>query len=169
MPDSSSLKVQFHYTFWDRIRSGLVMSFQTPSSIFWTSAFPVAGLGLLGLHLYYGTRVDIGDAVIIVLFFAFTPVFLAVHAVKTHFFSERKGKPYNYEFGDSGMRASSDTTQLTQSWQAISKIKRQGGFLLLFFSPRCAHCLPYRQLSELGTIEPILSLAREHDVRVYGI
>lgn len=169
MPESTALQIKFHYTLWDRIRSALVMSFQTAASTVWSLAFPAAGLALLGVHFYYGTPIGLGNAGLIVLCFGFSPFLLTYYAVKAHFFGEQKGKPFNYEFGEFGVRAFSDTTELTQSWRATSKVKLQSGFLLLFFSPRCAHCLPYRQLSELDAVEPIISMARAHGVRVYGI
>jgi hypothetical protein len=169
MPDTPALQVQFRYTLWDRVRSGLVMSFQTVPSTLWSLAFPSAGLALLGVHLYYGTPISIGNAGLILLCLLFTPLLLTYYALKAHFFGERKDKPFNYQFGDFGLRAFSDTEELTQSWKAISKVKRQGGFLLLFFSARCAHCLPYRQLSELGAVDSIVAMAHAHGVRVYGI
>lgn len=169
MSDASSLQVQFRYTLWDRIRSGLVMSFQTVPGILWSLAFPVAGLGLLGVHLYYGTPLGLGKVVLAVVCVLFQPLLLTYYALKAHFFGERKNSPFNYQFGDFGLRAYSETEEWTQSWKAISKVKRQGGFLLLFFSPRCAHCLPYRQLSALGAADQIATLARLHGVRVYGI
>ncbi len=169
MPSSSAIQVQFRYTLWDRIRSGLVMSFQTVASSLWSLAFPAVGLTLLGVHLYYGTRIGLGNSGLIVICLFFTPFLITYNALMAHFFGEQKNTLFNYQFGDFGLRAFSDTEELTQSWKAISKVKRQGGFLLVFFSSRCAHCLPYRQLSELGAVEPIVTLARNHGVRVNGI
>ncbi len=169
MSDTSALQVQFRYTLWDRIRSGLVMSFQTVPSTLLSLVFPAAGSTLLGVHLYYGSPIGLGNAGLIALCLLFLPILLTYNALKVHFFGEHKDRPFSYQFGDFGLRAFNDAEELTQSWKAISKVKRQGGFLLLFFSSRCAHCLPYRQLSELGAIEPIVDIARAHGVRVYGI
>ena len=169
MPSSAELEVQFHYTLWDRIRSGVVMSFQNWSSALWALALPTAGLVLLGVSAYYGRAIELRTAGIIALCFLFFPVFAVYPAVQAHFFGDRAKKPFNYQFGPFGVRAYSDTSELTQSWKAISKVKRRGGFLLLFFTPKCAHCLPYSTLEELGAVEPIVQLAREHGVPVYGI
>jgi hypothetical protein len=169
MSDIPTLQVQFRYTLWDRIRCGLVMSFQTIPSALWFLAFPAMGLALLGVNLYYGTPIGLGTAGLIALCLLFIPLRFTYAALRAHFFGAHKNRPFNYQFGDFGLRAYNETEELTQSWKAISKVKLQGGFLMLFVSPRYAHCLPYRQLSELGAADQVAALARAHGVRVHGI
>ena len=104
----------------------------------------------------------------IAMCFLFTPTFNLFFVINAHYFGERAGKPYHDRFGAFGIRAYSDTTELTQSGKAMCEVRRQGGFLLLFFTPKCAHCLPDRALQNMGAIAPIVELARPHSVPVRG-
>ena len=167
-PDQASFEVRFRYSFWDRIRSGLVMSFQTPWGALAFLAFPLAALALLLLYWYEGLPIDALFVASIAAAMSFPLLLQAFFAIAVHFFGAHKGRTYQYHFGDFGLRAYSDTEEWTQSWKAITQAKCQGGFLLLFFSRGRAHCLPARQLQQQGALEPILSLARAHGVRVRG-
>ena len=167
-PDQASFEVRFRYSFWDRIRSGLVMSFQTPWGALAFLAFPLAALALLLLYWYEGLPIDALFVASIAAAMSFPLLLQAFFAIAVHFFGAHKGRSYQYHFGDFGLRAYSDTEEWTQSWKAITQAKCQGGFLLLFFSRGRAHCLPARQLQQQGALEPILSLARAHGVRVRG-
>ena len=164
-PDQASFEVRFRYSFWDRLRSGLVMSFQTPWGALTFLAFPLAALALLSLYWYQGLPISGLFVASIAAAMSFPLLLQACFAIAVHFFGMHKDRTYQYHFGDFGLRACSDVEEWTQSWKAITRVKRQGGFLLLFFSRSRAHCLPSRQLQQQGALEPILSLARAHGVR----
>ncbi|UHQ24308.1 YcxB family protein [Lysobacter sp. 5GHs7-4] len=166
--DPVALEVRFRYSFWDRVRCGLVMAFQTPWSALVFLAVPLAGLGQLWLHEYRGLPIDAPFVAVIAAAVCFPVLVQVISAIAVHCFGAHKRRTYQYDFGDFGLRAHSDTEEWTQSWKAITLVKRQGGFLLLFFSSRCAHCLPARQLQQHNALQPILSLARAHGVNVRG-
>lgn len=166
--DPVAFEVRFRYSFWDRVRCGLVMSFQTPSGALAFLAFPLAGLALLSLYGYRGLPIDAPFVIAIAAAVCFPLSLQLFFAIAVHCFGAHKGRTYQYGFGDFGLRAHSDTEEWTQSWKAITRVKRQGGFLLLFFSSNRAHCLPARQLQQRNALEPILSLARAHGVSVRG-
>lgn len=166
--DPVAFEVRFRYSFWDRVRSGLVMSFQTPWSALAFLSVPLVGLGQLWLYESRGLPIDAPIVAAVAAAVCFPVLVQVVCAIAMHCFGAHKGRTYQYSFGDFGLRAHSDTEEWTQSWKAITLVKRQGGFLLLFFSSRCAHCLPSAQLQHQNALQPILSLARAQGVRVRG-
>ncbi len=166
MADTALIATQFRNTFGDRFRSGAVMASQTVGSVIWILLFPLLAAALVGVHLYFGKPLGRADIALSALLLVFHPSMLTYHALKTHFLGKHKNQPFNSQFGDFGIRTLGDTVEITHSWKGISRIKRQGGVLLLFFSPGVAHCLPYRQLSDLGAPEKIADLARAHGVCV---
>lgn len=165
-PDQAEIEVRFRYSYWDRLRSALVMSWQTPVGILGMLAAPLIVSVLLLVQLYRGFSIDAAGPALAALALGLTfPLLMqAVLTATVHFSRTHKGRIYRYRFGDFGLRALSETEEWTQSWKAILQVKQQGGFLLLFFSRNCAHCLPSRQVRE--ALGPILSLARAHGVRV---
>jgi len=167
--DAAKLDVDFHFGFGERVRSGLVMIVQRPLALL-SALFPaLVGLSLLLLILYRERPFRTFDIILIALSLLYLPLAILFRAWQGHRATRARQHLCRYEFGDFGVRTKSETSEWVQSWKAILKVKKQGGFLLLFFTRDCAHCLPYAQLESANLVAPLVDLARAHDVPVHGV
>ncbi|HLM52371.1 MAG TPA: YcxB family protein [Pseudoxanthomonas sp.] len=158
------IKLSFPFTLWDRIRSGFLLMLQRKRTILFAAALPLFGLFLM-LVLVTGEGIGPKDWLAIVLCLLFYPIVLVVGATAVHF-GKHAREPFTYSFNDSGIHVSAASYEFTHRWSAISRVKQSGGFLMFFFSPGGAHCIPLKAVRSAGALEPLITMAKAHGARV---
>jgi hypothetical protein len=132
-------------------------------------------IGLLVLYVMSGIDRPLGTGTwLIVGFFVavcvlFYPLMIVVGTTVNYFSYKYMREPFTYLFDDSGIHVSSALCDYTHRWCAISRVKKSGGFLMFFFLPGGAHCIPIRVIESAGVFGPLVALAKEHGVNVDGV
>jgi hypothetical protein len=150
-------------TLGERIRANLLMLRHWPSMIC-TLIFVVLGIAVIGMHFYGGRPLRPATVVIVLFAFGFAPIMAVLNALAVHYNKRFRG-PFIYTFSAEGIHAESVTYAYTHRWAAISRVKTLGGFLMFFFAPGAAHCLPLKRLQPAEKAE-LIRMAREHGVAV---
>lgn len=169
MSDSSQeITISFPFSLWDRIRAALLLIPQRKLSTVFALIWPLIGLSLLTFTLIKGRPLEPDVWVLVVVCLLFTPLVVLVTAVATHFTNKQLREPFTYSFNSGGIHVSAASYELMHRWSAISRVKQLGGFLMFFFSPGCAHCIPLRVVNSAGILQPLLTLARDNGASVDG-
>ena len=124
---------------------------------------------MLFLDLILGDVVPLIDWFLVIALFLFIPVMILINSVIAHRAQRKLLKTHTYNFSHDGLQVLTETTELKQSWKAIQKVKKQNGFLLLFFSKKGAHCIPLRAVPDHASIDRISEFAKAAGVPVHGI
>jgi hypothetical protein len=154
-------------TLWERMRASAVLISQRWLSIFFASIWVAAGISLIGLYWSKGLPLTPMLWFAALACFLFTPLMIVIGATSAHF-NKRLREPFTYTFNDTGIHVSAVTYEYTHKWAAISRVKRLGGFLMFFFSPGCAHCMPLHAVNAAQALKPLVGLARKHGVPADG-
>jgi hypothetical protein len=154
-------------TIWDRIRANLLLMSRRGLTIVFATVWVAIGIGLIILYLYKGLPLTAYVWTVSIGCILFAPVMVVIDAVRTHL-NMRSREPFTYTFNDTGIHISAVTYEYTHRWTAISRVRVLGGFLMFFFSPGCAHCMPMRDVIAAGALEPLLKLAETNGVSVAG-
>ena len=163
----TEIKLACSLTFWERIRASLFLIGQRRLSILLTAIWVTAGASLVGLYLYRGLPLTPSVWLPALACILFMPLMVTIGAVSAHF-NKRFREPFIYTFNERGVHVSAVTYEYTHKWAAISHVKPLGGFLMFFFSPGCAHCMPLHAVNAARAFEPLVNLAREHGVSANG-
>lgn len=166
--DPREVKLVCSLTLRERIWASNVLIAQRWLSIVATSIWMLAGISLIVLYLYKG--IPITPAVLLAALsgILFMPLLTVISAVSVHF-NKVSREPFTYTFDSTGIHVSAVTYEYTHKWAAISHVKLLGGFLMFFFSPGRAHCMPLHAVNAAGVFRPLVNLAKEHGVSVVGI
>ncbi|HEY5852364.1 MAG TPA: YcxB family protein [Lysobacter sp.] len=147
----------------ERVRASVLLIWQRWLSVAFAAVWVIAGVSLI--VLYWHKEVPITPAIwmVAVACALFAPSMAIIGAISAHF-NKRNRERFTYTFNDIGIHVSADSYEYTHKWVAISRVKRLGGFLMIFFSPGCAHCMPLHAVHAAEAFEPLLKLAAEHGV-----
>lgn len=160
--DQDMVVLEFPFTLMDRIRAGLAVTFACPLCLLWALAFPAVGLALPVTAYVVSGHVSTSEALLSVVLLAFVPVQLIWGAWR----GDKAFKDtalHTYTFSSEGVRSRSAHAEIRQDWSLIRSVRVRSGFLMLFFTRQCAHCIPLRHLSS-GKLGQIASLARAAQV-----
>lgn len=149
-------------TFGERLRVTWLLTFGSPAALFWVLLPPACGLFLLLSTLRSGRGFDLAGTAIIVLSFAIIPV-LQLLKVRRQQRVARANGPHRYRFDREGLCITTPNTEVKLRWAAIPRVRERAGFLLVYFHPHAAHCLPLRTLTR-GEADAIVRLARDAGV-----
>ena len=163
-------EIRFSPTFgwWDRARANFALAVVRPVSLLWMLIWPAAGLGLLAYALSKGWTLTAPLWVAVVLAILFVPAMVLLGAALTHFFHRQSREPFTYVFDGEGIHVSATTYEYTHKWPAIFKVRRTWGFLMFYFSPGCAHCIPLRSIPDRGLQAQLVEMAASHGADVRG-
>ncbi|MCH6484307.1 hypothetical protein MMG85_12150 [Pseudoxanthomonas sp. LH2527] len=148
----------------ERIRANLLLMLRHWTGLIGTLVFAAMGITVIGL--YFQSEEPLRPTTILVSLFAFgfTPIMATLSALAVHY-NRRSREPYTYTFNAEGIHVEGVTYAYTHRWAAIFRVKTLGGFLMFFFSPGAAHCLPLKRLDPT-TASALIRMAREHGVAV---
>jgi hypothetical protein len=118
--------------------------------------FPALGILLIWTMSWPTTSNTFWDYLLVSSCFGFVPSMFLWNAYRTHRASRAKGP---YRFNAAGVHVSTRTTQLTHLWPGILRVRERRGILFLYFTKRCAHCVPLRALTTPGASAAIHQFA----------
>ena len=161
---SREIELSFAFTFLDRLRAAFLLIPQRRLGIVLAAIFPLIGLSVLAFAFATGREGTVEVWVILVLCLLFHPAMVVTGVAAAHFGNKHVREPFTYSFNDSGIHVSAATYEYTHRWPAISRVEQIGGYLMFFFSPGCAHCIPVEAARSAGVLEPLVAMARAHGV-----
>lgn len=163
---AQEITLSFPFSLLDRIRASFAVIPQRKSGIAAAAIFPLLGLTFLVLTLVKGRALDAGGYSLVGLSLLFYPAVVVTTATITHFCNRHMREPFTYTFNESGIHVSAVSYEYTHRWSAISHVKQFAGFLMFFFSPGCAHCIPLKAVQSAGVFEPLVTLAKAQGANV---
>jgi len=156
----------FPFSLWDRLRAAFVLVPQSRHGVAAAVVFPLLALACFVFVLSKGRPFDGNAAILLAIGLLFYPLVLTIAVLATYFGNPQAREPFTYTFDDRGIHVSAESYEFTHRWSAISRITCCGGFLLLFFSPNCAHTIPVRFVEQAGMIGPLRALAKDNGVAI---
>jgi hypothetical protein len=157
---TQSITLSFPFTWLDRLRASFALVPQRALSMAVAAAFPLFGLAFVLIMLVKGRPLTANAWNLIAICLLFYPAVLVASTTISHFCSRHLREPFTYTFNDSGIHVSAISYEYTHRWSTISHVKPFAGFLMFFFSPGCAHCIPLKVVQSAGALGPLLALAR---------
>ena len=158
-----SIQLAFPYSLCDRIKAAFVLIPQRRVNILLHSIIPLIGISVFMFALITGQAHGIA-LLILGACLLVTPLFTVLAVVVTYFSAPHAREPFKYSFDDDGIHVQSRRYAFTHKWEAILRVKRAGGFILFFFGPGVAHCLPVAAVQDARAEEALFALARRHGV-----
>ncbi len=152
----------------DRIKFNLALIPQHWGNLIFHLIFPLAGIGLLALVLSQHKPVTTSVIAVVMMCLLFTPFLITVIALATHYGNKIAREPFTYRIDDGGIHVTSASLEFTHRWSTIQKVQPVAGYLMLFFGPGQAHCLPLEWLSA-DDISTIVALAGAQGVTAKGL
>ncbi|BAV96215.1 MULTISPECIES: YcxB family protein [Bacteria] len=165
-PQEIRLSPTFGY--WDRVRAALVLIVERPWILAMALLWPLAGLGLLAFAWSKGSLFTGEIWLAALLAMLFVPMMVLLNTAFAYFGHRQSREPFVYLFDADGVHVSATTYEYTHKWPAIFKVKRSAGFLMFFFSPGCAHCIPLRAIADRATQADLVAMAAAHGADVRG-
>jgi len=148
--------LEFPFTFTDRLKAGLAITSACFGCLAWTLAFPAVGIILPVVS--YATSGDVSklDIFLSAFLLAFMPAMILWNTWRGHKAFEDTPM-HTYTIDATGVRSKSAHIEMLQDWTVFRSVRRRSGFLMLFFTKQCAHCIPLRwldshQLSEIRAL-----------------
>ena len=152
----------------DRVRANLLLITQRKLSIALALIWPLIGLSFLSFMLIKGRPLNSETWIVIIGCLFFFPFIVAIGAAANHLLNKHAREEFTYLFNSTGIHVSAASYELTHRWSTISRVKQLAGFVMFFFSPGCAHCVPLRAVRAAGVLGPLLRLAKENGAVVDG-
>lgn len=169
MDNAQAIRFALAFGYWDRARATLTLIVERPVNLALTLIWPLIGMGLAVFALDKGVPFTGWVWLGIVLALLFMPIMVLFGTAMTHFFNRQAREPFTYTFDADGIHVSAVTYEYTHKWPAIFKVKRKFGFLLFFFSPGMAHCLPLRDIPDPALQAALVSMAAAHGADVRSV
>lgn len=160
MEQPQDLRLSFSLSTWDQMRLAALMMFQRKLFLVFGLAWPVIGVVLALFALVSGLPAGAPMWRLVVFCFAFMPVLLAISGFGALAVARPMREPFNYAFDRAGVHVWTSAFQHTHAWPQIVRIKRVGGFLLLFFGPKQAHTIPLRALPDPQAEAALMAMAQ---------
>lgn len=157
METSPALEARFSLTYGERLRAAWALTRKPSSSLVWLSIFPLFGIFLLASLILSGD-ISVLSIVVVLGCFGFSPFMLLFNTYSAHRAERHRGL-FSYRFDESGLQVTSATSELKQSWAAISRVYTGSGILFLYFSKQYAHSVPLRALGGPDPAAAVMSLA----------
>ena len=163
-PDASPPAVEITpiLTFGERLRMTWLLTLGSPAALFWVLLPSACGLFLLLSTLRNERGFDLAGTAIIALSFGIIPV-LQLLKVRRQQREARAHGPHRYRFDHEGLSITAPHSALTLRWAAIPRVRERAGFLMVYFHPHAAHCLPLRMLAR-EEADTIVRFARDAGV-----
>jgi hypothetical protein len=145
METSQEIEASYSLSYSERLRAAWDLTLASPFTLLSLCFFPVMGIVLVWTFSLPTSLNTVWDYFLAAGCFGFVPCMLLWNTYRAHRANRAKG-PYLYRFNTAGVHVSTPTSQLTHYWPAILRVRERRGILFLYFSKRCAHCVPLRAL-----------------------
>lgn len=165
--DPSAIELKFPFTFADRLRAGLAITLTCWTCLVLTLVPSVVGIALLVVSFSRHGSISTKHAVLAALLLAYMPFMILWNTWRAH--KTYADTPvHTYTFSGEGVRSRSAHTELMQDWTVIQSVRVRSDFLMLYFSNRCAHCIPLRWLdpAQLGAVAALARAGQVQRVEV---
>jgi len=159
MENAQNIRFSLTFGYWDRVRAIAALIAARPVSLCMVLLCPLCGIGLTVLALAKGRPIAGELALLIALAFAFAPAVVLIGTAMTHYFHRQSREPFTYTFDGDGIHVAAVTYDFTHKWPAIFKVRRNRWFLMFFFSPGCAHCIPFRAVPDPAVQAALVAMA----------
>jgi hypothetical protein len=163
-----TINLSFPFTLQDRIRAAFALMSQRMLNIVLAAIWPIGGLSFLAFFLVKAYPLDAGVWAIVACCLLFDPIILVVAVTVTYFSNKYMREPFTYSFDDSGIHVSAVSYEYSHRWAAIARVKKFCGFLMFFYSPGCAHCIPVKHIRSVGAWDSLIAMAKRHGANVDG-
>lgn len=162
---STGIALSFPYTFLDRVLAEFILIPESKFKIVIHSIAPAIGVAFLAFMLFQPKPLSATIWLVVLMLFLFNPVLL-IFGVAINYLSYKTARePFTYHFDENGIHVSAVSHEFTHKWSAITKVKATKRYLLFFFAPGAAHCLPLTAIRKAGVFEMLLLLSREMGVK----
>ena len=158
METERHIQTTYRLTYAERLRASWELTANAPTVLLPLCIFPAMGAILLWTTSLPTSRNTAWDYVLALACFAFVPFMILWNAFRAHRANRNKG-PYHYRFDSLGIHVTTATSELTHRWPAIMRTRKTRRMFYLYFTRRCAHCVPLRALPTGGATEEIEQLA----------
>ena len=158
-PTANRISVTTNPTFGEFYVASLVLIVYRWQFIFIHAVFPLAGLSVIVLPLMTGQPLGIGQILLALLCFSFTPLVTALAVRSARRNNKLAQGPFTYSFDAEGMHTSGPAFSQTILWTAIPRIRRSRRFLFVFIAPAKAHFIPLRSINDPRFFDDLRSIA----------
>jgi len=158
METKPRIETTYRLTYAERLRAAWELTLSVPASMLPLCFFPVMGAVLLWIASLPTSHNTGWDYVVVVGCFAFVPCMVLWNTYRAQRADRTKG-PYHYCFDAEGVHVTTPISALTHRWPAILRARKTKGMLYLYFTKRCAHCIPLRVLPTSSAAQEIEQLA----------
>ena len=165
-PEKISFPSSFSY--WERVRASALLMLERKASYVFIAFWPLAAFGLAALSLSKGRPFDAQLCAVVAGCLLFVPAMLLLGAVSTHYLYKQSREPFTYVFDDDGIRAVGVSYEYAHKWPVIFKVKRRAGFLMFFFAPGAAHCIPLHSIADADLQASLIAMAAAKGADVSG-
>jgi hypothetical protein len=159
-PTPKCISVTANPTFWEVFVASLVLLGYRWQLTILHAVFPLAGMFLLLAPFITGNRLGVGEVLVALLAFSFTPLVTAFKVWSARRRNKLAQGPFTYSFDADGMHTSGATFSQTILWAAIPRIRRSQRFVFIFIAPARALCIPVRAIKDPQFFDDLRSLAR---------
>jgi hypothetical protein len=154
---NSKFEYTFPFTLWDRLRATLVLMPMRRMGVFMNIALPIAGL--IGIALVeLGPFCEYQWLTPICIAFIVLPLCALLGVAIGYAFNPSAREPFRYVIDADGVHVFAKSVDYSHRWEVISRVRRKAGYLMLFFRPGCAHCLPLSALERTGDFQDLIAL-----------
>jgi hypothetical protein len=144
---SPSLSIEIAFPYAVAYRGNLEVIVRTPTQIFCSIPFPLAGIYLLYLTLSSNAEIGLTQIVAIICCFFFTPIMLAFGLFMARRRNPLAKGPFRLTFDESGILTTNKDFSMTFKWSAIQKVRMSSHFIFFFHAPGRATSVPCQQLN----------------------
>jgi len=162
---AEEIRLTFPFGFRDRVFATFLLTSQRMLSIVLAAAFPTIGIAVLLLAWMTGRPLDVQVWAVVSACLAFYPLTNVVGIGLSHITRPHMREPFTYLFDDAGIHVSATSYEFTHRWSTISRVKKLGAYLMFFYAPGCAHCVPLGVIREAGALQSLLVMARANGAR----
>ncbi|MEH6419925.1 YcxB family protein [Pseudomonas sp. CGJS7] len=147
------------FSYWDRVRAAMYLMLERKSGYVFVAFWPLLGIGLAAMTVFKTGRFEAWTLFPLLVCLLFVPVMVLLGAATTHYMNKQAREPFTYTFDADGIRAVGVTYEYAHKWPAIFQVKRRSGFLMFFFAPACAHCIPLRTIPDPDLQASLIAMA----------
>jgi len=145
MQTEPQIEATYRLFYAERLRAAWELTLGAPAAMLPLAFFPAMGAILLWVTTWPTSRNTPWDYAIALGCFAFVPVMILWNTFRAQRAARKKG-PYHYRFDSLGVHVTTQISELTHRWPAILRVRKTRKMLYLYFTKRCAHCVPLRVL-----------------------
>lgn len=158
MKAPQEVDAQYTLSFPERLRANWDLTLASPVSMLSVCVLPLIGIALIWVMSRPTSRNTLWEYFFAVACFTYYPVVFLLNTYRAHRLQSERGL-FHYRFDADGVHVTTAKSRLSHLWPAISRVRARRGILFLYFTKRCAHCVPLRALPSSQSLATIQQLA----------